>query len=564
MRKLIIPLLLLLVLANTGCFVHQRLQQLDPGGWKQKAYAEWASQLPSPPVELGSLPAKTRNSRIRVGARTDHRARVSLWVDGKEVTEPTEKEVVAIVNLSDGRHTIRAEAEWCLLPPLKLQYAMGKNAPAKCRTAATSWQLLVDTSPPMLENVQLVANTDDFVVTGVVTDKLSPVTEVWALGRKTKPEPNGAFALEIPYSAVNAEKVEIWAEDALGNRASAHHRIPLPGDRWEKRSSRGNLVAVRTDSSPKIVDYGPGQRWHRIQDGRIIEVSYIPLGYFIFFGIAVLSVPLSLGGIAILMRRRKAQILYARGVWAAQNGFFGDALRLLRESYRLWGSRKTWQAIEETRRAKAEAERKRQEELRRRRQLERQLAEARKLAEAYDRAKSLIASCKWEEAIGFLAEYSDREPFARLLKEAQKGQRLDGLCAKAERLADQGEWLKAETVLAQVPKTWRGRFDAAELHRRISEGAAKAKAEAAAAALGRNHYEVLGVPRDASQEEIKKAYRRLARQYHPDVNPDRRLGEACMRRINQAYEVLSDAEKRRSYDEELRLNDELEDLIRKL
>ena len=64
----------------------------------------------------------------------------------------------------------------------------------------------------------------------------------------------------------------------------------------------------------------------------------------------------------------------------------------------------------------------------------------------------------------------------------------------------------------------------------------------------KNYYDILGVRRDASQQEIKKAYRRLARQYHPDVNPGDKSAEAKFKEINEAYEVLSDEEKRKKYD----------------
>lgn len=63
-----------------------------------------------------------------------------------------------------------------------------------------------------------------------------------------------------------------------------------------------------------------------------------------------------------------------------------------------------------------------------------------------------------------------------------------------------------------------------------------------------DYYRVLGVSREASDEEIKKAYRKLVFQHHPDRNPNSTDAEAKIREINAAYEIIGDAEKRRSYD----------------
>ena len=68
----------------------------------------------------------------------------------------------------------------------------------------------------------------------------------------------------------------------------------------------------------------------------------------------------------------------------------------------------------------------------------------------------------------------------------------------------------------------------------------------------RDPYKLLGVPREASGDDVRKAYRKLARQHHPDANPDAPEAEERFKEIQQAYEILSNPEKKRQYDERFR------------
>src|SRR5262249_38239789 len=91
------------------------------------------------------------------------------------------------------------------------------------------------------------------------------------------------------------------------------------------------------------------------------------------------------------------------------------------------------------------------------------------------------------------------------------------------------------------------RSDADELPPRARRGVG-GLATARAAPVVSDHYEVLGVSRNASADEIKRAYRELARKFHPDSNPDDPQAVERFKEVTAAYEVLSDPERRRRYD----------------
>ena len=65
----------------------------------------------------------------------------------------------------------------------------------------------------------------------------------------------------------------------------------------------------------------------------------------------------------------------------------------------------------------------------------------------------------------------------------------------------------------------------------------------------RDYYDVLGIRKGADEKEIKKAYRKLAKKYHPDVNPGDKEAEKNFKEVTEAYNVLSDAEKKKLYDQ---------------
>ena len=67
--------------------------------------------------------------------------------------------------------------------------------------------------------------------------------------------------------------------------------------------------------------------------------------------------------------------------------------------------------------------------------------------------------------------------------------------------------------------------------------------------MARDLYDILGVTREASDDEIRRTYRKLARKFHPDVNPGKKEAEERFKEISAAYEVLSDEKKRKAYDE---------------
>jgi molecular chaperone DnaJ len=67
--------------------------------------------------------------------------------------------------------------------------------------------------------------------------------------------------------------------------------------------------------------------------------------------------------------------------------------------------------------------------------------------------------------------------------------------------------------------------------------------------MAKDYYKIMGVQRDASQDEVRKAYRKLARKWHPDINPGNKEAEQKFKEISEAYDVIGDEKKRKLYDE---------------
>src|SRR5918993_4082192 len=74
----------------------------------------------------------------------------------------------------------------------------------------------------------------------------------------------------------------------------------------------------------------------------------------------------------------------------------------------------------------------------------------------------------------------------------------------------------------------------------------------------KDYYQILGVKKDSKADEIKKAYRRLARKYHPDVNPNDKAAEDKFKEVQEAYDILSDDKKRKVFDKFGYYNDNLD------
>src|SRR5207249_1142371 len=108
----------------------------------------------------------------------------------------------------------------------------------------------------------------------------------------------------------------------------------------------------------------------------------------------------------------------------------------------------------------------------------------------------------------------------------------------------QDRWLRAEAALRHLRRRAALRREEARRAAGTRRGRSRSGGGRRVTMSRRDYYEVLGVPKSASEEEIKKAYRKLALQHHPDRNPGDKSAELKFKEATEAYEVLRDAEKR--------------------
>jgi len=503
-----------ILLVNTGCAAVDAIKKTndwmlakDPLGTKARAYAEWESGISAPPIGIGELPSITGSSKMHIESWTDHRADITLSLDGnylssEKSTSLSSSRVSAHPNLSDGKHTFRAQARWCFTPEKVYQLALGKTQPV-CRSSSASRMVVVDTTPPNV-SVQLEPDGENLVVDIHAEDLYSTVVKV-VVNRQAK-DHNGRFV--VPYHEIPPEGISVVAEDELGNRSDPNQiplaNIPLPDDYWVEVNGDGKarkIVAIpEWEPAPGIFGYG-GTSWDHIVDGQTVGGFYTPEVWYLFLASLVVAIPSGSGALIFSFYRRWKDERKRRREWEHQR-----------------------------------AEVKRQRLLEQKRQ------------KLYAEALDHLAAFEWDEATKKLEKLpSNFKGVSSLLQKAKEGREFDKLCATATELATEGKWLAADSVLDKVPDDWQGQYSAAALKESIRERAAKAKAEAAVDALGKTYYEVLGVSRTANGDEVKKAYRQLAREYHPDVSR-KSESETCFKRINEAHEVLSDQEKRAKYD----------------
>ena len=587
-------LLLVLVVAVIvlgAVFVYPLLRPVP----SQEQFEVWAAKLPTPSLDVSISSAEPSGAKQTLVVTST--GEILLTVDGQEQKQAKSGKTTLQATISDGDHLVEVVAS--LNHKVPSQFAgLGNPSPYKT-TQVWSRTVFVDTSAPAVSalDAHVGEQTNVIHLTGVVADP-SGVKQVLA-GNQTATMKDGEWSASVPLKSISDGGINVVTIDERGNKGSTRVAVSLPPNRWEKWVW-GKLTTIKQQEPiASAWGYGLGVMWRQYASGVYVETLDSPWYWYLLLGFlgccSVVCSGLAVAGyqqakakaeearIQEIRRAQQRESDYQRAEKFVKEKRWDEAHEILRaippdykESSSLleqadYGSELDGLCAE----AEAHAQKREWEEaeaaiarvpdtwvglftaamlketitegLQRSKEeaAERLREEALKNEQTLQKAKELLAHYRWGEAIAMLKQLPQgfrAGDVNSLLDDARQGKHFDSCCAKAETLVKEGNWLEAEKALSSVPSDWRGQFDATALKKQTADGAAKQRADQAIKALGENPWDILGVAKTASGDEVRRAFRALAWKWHPDRNKSA-IAEPVFKAVTEAYECMTDPDK---------------------